>query len=364
MRSPPGVTSIGDFVCAFSPKLTGVTFPDGITNIGKYAFSNCILTNLVLPANLIDIEANAFGGCANLKSVIIPDGVTTIGAGAFSGNNATNVIIPAGVTNLGPAAFSGYRLVAIDVAAGNPAYSSAGGVLFDLGGTTLVEFPAGRSGTVFKPGSYVIPNGVTSIGDGAFEGCNLGSATLPGGVTNIGDFAFSECSFLTNLTIPDRVTYIGNEAFSVTAVTNLTIPASVTTLGSLGECPDLRGIYFLGDAPAPVAGIQFASFIENITAYYLPGTTGWGAYFQSTYPEVLWLPQAGNGGGSPDVRTNQFGFNIDWAAGRTVVVDACTNLSAPDWLPVQTNVLAGGSAYFSDPQWVNYSNRFYRLRPL
>jgi hypothetical protein len=45
-----------------------------------------------------------------------------------------------------------------------------------------------------------------------------------------------------------------------------------------------------------------------------------------------------------------------------VVVEACTNLANPDWQPVQTNLLATGSVYFSDPQWTNYPGRFYRLR--
>jgi hypothetical protein len=48
--------------------------------------------------------------------------------------------------------------------------------------------------------------------------------------------------------------------------------------------------------------------------------------------------------------------------GQTVIVDACTNLSNPVWQPVQTNTFTTGSAYFSDPQWTNYPNRFYRLR--
>jgi len=39
--------------------------------------------------------------------------------------------------------------------------------------------------------------------------------------------------------------------------------------------------------------------------------------------------------------------------------------SSPDlvhWLPNQTNILTGGQMYFSDPQWTNYTRRFYRLR--
>jgi len=68
------------------------------------------------------------------------------------------------------------------------------------------------------------------------------------------------------------------------------------------------------------------------------------------------------GDASFGVRTNQFGFNLTWAGGRPVVVEACTDLTHPVWLPVKTHTLAGGSAYFSEPQWTNYSGRFYRLR--
>ena len=64
---------------------------------------------------------------------------------------------------------------------------------------------------------------------------------------------------------------------------------------------------------------------------------------------------------SPGVRTNQFGFNIIGTSNIVVVVEASTNLANPTWSPLRTNTLTGGSAYFSDPQWTNYSSRFYRL---
>ena len=64
---------------------------------------------------------------------------------------------------------------------------------------------------------------------------------------------------------------------------------------------------------------------------------------------------------SPGVRTNQFGFNIIGTSNIVVVVEASTNLANPTWSPLRTNTLTGGSSYFSDPQWTNYSSRFYRL---
>ena len=62
------------------------------------------------------------------------------------------------------------------------------------------------------------------------------------------------------------------------------------------------------------------------------------------------------------LRTNQFGFNISWASGMAVAVDACTNPANPIWTPLQTNTLTGDTLYFSDPQWTNHPARFYRLR--
>jgi len=60
--------------------------------------------------------------------------------------------------------------------------------------------------------------------------------------------------------------------------------------------------------------------------------------------------------------SNRFGFNFNWASGKVVIVDACTNLANPIWIPLQTNTLTGSSFYFSDSRWTNFIGRFYRLR--
>jgi hypothetical protein len=78
---------------------------------------------------------------------------------------------------------------------------------------------------------------------------------------------------------------------------------------------------------------------------------------------ALWLPRVQTGDASFGIQTNQFGFNINWASGWTVEVDACTNLANPVWTAVgNNNIGSGGSSYFSDSQWTNYPSRFYRLR--
>ena len=51
--------------------------------------------------------------------------------------------------------------------------------------------------SVNNKGIGVIPDNVTSIGDGAFHGCtSLASITIPDSVTSIGDFAFEGCTSL------------------------------------------------------------------------------------------------------------------------------------------------------------------------
>ena len=62
---------------------------------------------------------------------------------------------------------------------------------------------------------------------------------------------------------------------------------------------------------------------------------------------------------APELQTNGFGFNIDWARLRTVVVQAATNLANPTWLSLKTNTL--GLLYFRDEDWTNYPTRFYRV---
>jgi hypothetical protein len=135
----------------------------------------------------------------------------------------------------------------------------------------------------------------------------------------------------------------------------------VTNIGNQAfyYCTKLTGVYFGGNPPSLGQGI-FAGDTST-TVYYLPDVTGWGAAFGGR-PTALWRPSIQTDDASFGVRTNQFGFNIAWASGTTVIVEACANPANPIWTPLQTNILTSDLVYFSDPNWTNSPERFYRVR--
>jgi len=237
------ISAIPDYAFNDGYGLTSVTMGNSVTSIGDEAFEGCTsLASITIPNSVTSIGEYAFLVCMSLASVTIPNSVTNIGEQAFAYcTQLTHATIGSSVTSIGNPAFLGCgRLAGITVNPQNAFYSGVGGVLFDKGQTTLVEYPGGLGG------SYAIPNGVTSIGDSAFASCsNLFSVTIPDSVLNLGDSAFLECSSLTNVAIPNSVTNIGDSVFVGCAnLTSVTIDISVPNtvgLASLG-CHGLTSV--------------------------------------------------------------------------------------------------------------------------
>ena len=78
------VTSIRCDAFYGAADLTAVHMPEGIEEIGAYAFYKCRgLKNMDLPAGLQYIDDGAFFGCTGLESVTFPEGLFSIDVEAF-----------------------------------------------------------------------------------------------------------------------------------------------------------------------------------------------------------------------------------------------------------------------------------------
>ena len=201
------VTGIGYGAFRGCTGLSSVTIPNSVTGIGEFTFSGCSLTSVKIPSSVTNIGIGAFEGCSSLISVTMSNGLTTIGDCVFQEcSSLTSVTIPNSVTSIGNDAFNNCHsltsvtignsvmsigvsvfsfcpnLTSISVAEDNPIYDSRNtcNAIIETMTNTLI---GGCKNTI-------IPNSVTGIGYGAFEGCtSLTSVTIPNSVTRIGERA-------------------------------------------------------------------------------------------------------------------------------------------------------------------------------
>jgi hypothetical protein len=315
---PSSVTSIESGAFAWCTKLTSLTIPNSVTNIGDNAFDSCTSLS-VITVDVLNPSYSSLAGvlfnktqttliqCPGAKAgtYAVPNGVTTIGTSALADcYSLTSITIPSSVTNISDSAFGDCaRLSAITVNALNPSYSSLAGVLFNKAQTTLIQCPGAL------PGTYALPNSVTSIAATAFYGCasltditadvlnpsysslggilfnkyqttlircpvpKAGTYAVPNGVTNIAAYAFINCASLTNITIPNGVTSIGIVAFAAcSGLTSFTIPDSVTSIGSgaFKYCSKLTSVT-IGNGVTSI-GYQAFELCTSLTGVTIPNS--------------------------------------------------------------------------------------------
>ena len=261
--------------------------------IGACAFAHCSgLKSITIPNSVTSIGNEAFYYCSGLTSVTIPNSVTSIGGGAFSEcGNLTSVEIPNSVTYIGDYVFNYCSKLTYNEKDNLKYLGNSENLYLYLEDTTNTDIVEAKIDTNCKfIGDYAfiycsrltsvtIPNSVTSIGGGAFQGCNkltynikdnlkyLGNsenlylyledttntdiveAKIDTNCKFIGDYAFIYCSRLTSVTIPNSVTSIGAFAFSsCSGLISVTIPNSVTSIGgsAFDDCSRLTKINFEG----------------------------------------------------------------------------------------------------------------------
>ena len=320
---PDQVTSIGNYAFRGCNNLTGLELGSNLATIGYYAFYNCtgLTGTLVIPDQVTTIKERAFYGCTSLtglklgsnlttigyyafyncKNVIgelvIPDSVTTIQDYAFQNmSGITSVVFGSGLTTLGTYVLYNSTKVQHITFCGTTAPTIANNVFYSLSKLKSVTVPAEGYGSFINAfgtnlpsnirvqcsdnqdnlviiddvlvayqgddDTVVIPEGVTAIGNGAFQNNTTVTAVeIPDSVTSIGSYAFYRCTNLVDLELPYRLTSIGKYAFyecqKMTAELNLS--DSLVELGASAfyNCKSITGSVYLPDHMTEIPSYVF-----------------------------------------------------------------------------------------------------------
>ncbi len=281
---PNGVTDIGKYAFVGCSGLTSVTIPESVKSIGEWGFSACngltavhisdlkswceiefyddnsnplkyakhLLLNgneikdLLIPNSVKKISKNSFSGCSGLTSVTIPESVTSIGERAFSScSGLTSVYIPNSITNIEDGTFGGCSsLSSVDIP---NSVTSIGQEVFY--GCKSLE-------------TIVIPEGVTVIKYSTFRDCTgLKKIVLPNSVTSIEAFSFSNCTSLISITFPSNLSIISGSSFEFCkSLASLVIPESVVCIdcNAFKDCTTLYSVTI----PQSVSKINSYAFLN------------------------------------------------------------------------------------------------------
>jgi len=276
------VIKINDNVFADNTNLTAVTLPDGLVEIGNYAFKSCNLNALTLPSTITSIGNEAFLYNNNLKSIICNAATPpTLGYNAFSINIYPVIKVP--ISSI--AAYrkaSGWKVftnyyggemiadgITYRIDENGAEVVAADSSLTEANIPSVVEFEGNQypvimivTNVFFGNANLIVvtlPESLTTLGYGAFYKCkSLRAVKIPSGVTAIPDQCFYGCSSLESVIIPEGVTTIGICAFAVCNLNALTLPESLEKIGvsAFGSNSSLKSV----NIPAKVKTIDESAF--------------------------------------------------------------------------------------------------------
>ncbi|MGN0523879.1 MAG: leucine-rich repeat protein [Eubacterium sp.] len=219
-----------------------------VNYIHEDAFEKCqYITSITIEDGVEYIDDEAFYGCTGLSSVRLPSTLKEIGDWAFENTSIKAITIPASVESMDDAFREALMLESITVNSANSNYKSVNGVLFTKDGKTLVQYPTGKIAEF-----YAIPDGVETVGTGAFYYVAVDKVTLSSTVKTIADNAFRSFkgktvelneglesigesafaySIIKTIKLPSTLKTVDNDAFYYTKMESVNIPASVTSIG-------------------------------------------------------------------------------------------------------------------------------------
>ena len=253
--------------CSFSApwgsmadQITCVILKEGITVVCQNTFRNCVnLKRVIMPSSVTHIgyarnsgggagtrDYGAFQDCAGITSIgpsgsgcdyefawtgRIPDGAFALMPGL------EKIIMPKTITEIENGAFYGSQKAIVS------AGMLGSGCDYEFSWETEIIKNAFSGFSSLE--TVIIPDGITSIADYAFQVCTgLTDLTLPDTLTSIGRYAFNGCSSLKTLTLPDSLTQIGENVFSNCGLESMVIPVGVLSIPdyAFSHCKSLKKI--------------------------------------------------------------------------------------------------------------------------
>ncbi|MEG0546811.1 MAG: leucine-rich repeat protein, partial [Oscillospiraceae bacterium] len=233
----------------------------------------------------------------------IKAGTVSITDDAFSGcTGLKNVTIPDSVTYIGKGAFEGTSF-----------YNS-----LPDGEVYLGKVFYKYKGTMPQNTEITIKSGIISITDYAFDHCKgLKSVIIPNSVTSIGNYAFDTCTSLTSVIIPDSVTSIGNCAFQVcTGLKSVIIGNSVTSIGwgAFQVCTGLKGVIIPNSVTRigtfafwDCTGLKGVTIPDSVTSI---GSMAFGYFMNGGEAQLPGFTITGTKGSAAEKYATANGFNF------------------------------------------------------
>lgn len=213
---PEGLEEIGECGFYMIPTLETITFPSTLKKIGYRAFSECGLKKVILPESVIDIGQSAFERCSSLQYIEFNAQQGIFDREIFSNCSSLEKVTIGPKVEVIPDYMCDNcsNLIRIEFKERHP---SAGKLKINDGAFINSKIE-----------EIILPEGLTSIGDGCFSGCSyLSSVVLPSSLEYIGEFAFYGCKLMSTLDIPEGVREIGREAFYGCQTVTLILPSTL-----------------------------------------------------------------------------------------------------------------------------------------
>ncbi len=347
VRTPVTITGIADRAFMGCKKITKVSIRANVAEIGEEAFMNCTgITTINFEGSSesgnLEIAEKAFYGCTSLRGLVLPANLIKIAAKAFGNTVMNNSVILNGGANIEysndvfvnddgvgkiqhitiganmgsfqiKGVFNGCPIESVTVENGNQNYfADENGVLYNAAKTELLYYPKKDIQ------NYTIPETVTTIASGVFEGITyFETITIGKNVTTIGsnafknmsrlttvnfepgrtapltigDNAFENCAVLTTIALPETLTSLGAYAFKdCVQLTSLTLPSTLVKLGNETETGVFDGCTRLASIGVAAAGNDYFESRNGIIYGKTEGNPTTLEFVPASYTGAIEIP--------------------------------------------------------------------------